>query len=130
MKVYSEDDSNKYFFETHSCDSLIKAMYFSVITLIKLNNASKDYLSKSSLGVGDSYKNNEGFLGLRNYINNILFNSYLIGQENKTTTPERNFAKWESDNKITDNTIRVIFETFEPIIKGAFNAGWRGKRCF
>lgn len=121
VKVYSNDFS----FDTEMLDSQIKAMYISVITLIKLTKAKEDYCNKVSSLENDS---NSNISGLKNYINNILYNAYLIGQENKTTTPERNFKDWDERNKITDNVMRVIFESFKPIIIGAFNKGWIGKK--
>src|ERR1700741_5208602 len=47
--------------------------------------------------------------GLNQTIETFMFAAYTVGQENKTTTPERNFKSWFDNNKMLD----YFYDIFE-----------------
>jgi len=48
--------------------------------------------------------------GIKQALETTMFMAYTCGQNNKTTTPERNFKTWFEDNKILDSLIRLSQE--------------------
>lgn len=47
---------------------------------------------------------------IKTSLETTMFMAYMCGQNNKTTTPDRNFKSWFEENKILDSLIRICEE--------------------